>query len=510
MVTSARNGQEKRWVRIHELGTYKLLKKLGEGGMGAVYLAEDPKAGTKVALKVLPKQYATNDEFLKRFRREADAVAKLKHPNIAGALESGQDLGYHFYTMEYCEGESLDRRLARERTLPWSTAADLVLQAARGLQFAHAHGFVHRDIKPANLFLTKDGVVKVLDLGLSKRIVEESGLTVTGTVLGTPHYLSPEQAAGEKEIDGRADLYSLGATFYHLLTGEPPFSGASTLEIIAKHVNAQLPNPQDIVDDVPDGVVHVIRRMMAKRPGDRYPHASALLADLEEVARGGAPKSEALDPARSTVAPPRRRRTLRRPAKKPAWIPWAVGLGLLLVPILIIALRPSPEPPRPPEAKKTAAVPPPPPPPAPEPRKAGVRNLLAEGKPAEVLFAKIEGWALRQGVLQLPAGRNGVATTRETFSDGEIRIRFESQGATHFFTSVRLSAPGAYHVYLPGTEAAGAHELVFTCRGRNVTATLDGKPRALQTAAGDLGGAIMVGARGEAVRVLAIEVRPLP
>jgi serine/threonine-protein kinase len=354
---------------IQELGHFKLLKKLGEGGMGAVYLAEDAKTSRKAALKVLPKQFAANAEFLKRFRREAEAASKLQHPNIVGAYASGQDLGYHFYVMEYCDGESLDRLLAREKTMPWDRAADVVLQAARALQYAHAHHFIHRDIKPANIFLTKEGVAKLLDLGLSKKIIEETGLsfqTVSGAILGTPHYISPEQAAGERTIDGRADIYSLGATFYHLLTGEPPFPGTTALEIIAKHVNAQLPNPQDVQENIPDGVVHVIRKMMAKKPQDRYPDCGALLEDLEEIAKGRAPKSEALAPERSSVAvgraagrrrPPTGRRAV---ARRPRLAPWAVGAGLIGVGLvaLLVALLGGPSAPLPSPAPPKVTAPP--------------------------------------------------------------------------------------------------------------------------------------------------------
>jgi serine/threonine protein kinase len=210
--------------------------------------------------------------------------------------------------MEYCEGETLDRILKRDKVIPWDAAVGVVLQVARGLKHAHDHGIIHRDIKPANIFICKplgtpeggqvetfaEGfVAKILDLGLSKNISgdEQSFYTQTGVALGTPHYISPEQAKGEKGIDGRTDIYSLGATFYHLVTGQTPFQGSTAALIMMKHLNDELPNPQDINPDIPDGVAHVIARMMAKDPKDRYPSAAELADELERFIHGEAPRA---------------------------------------------------------------------------------------------------------------------------------------------------------------------------------------------------------------------------
>src|SRR5436190_23000241 len=256
---------------VQQLDNFKLARKLGEGGMGAVYLATDA-AGKSVAVKVLPRNLGANAEFVKRFRREAEAATKLKHPNIIGAFAAGEDLGYHYYVMEYCEGKPLDTILVVEKRLPVPQALSIAVQAARGLKYAHDQGIIHRDVKPSNIILTADGTARLLDLGLSKNLEEStvSFKTVTGAVLGTPHYISPEQAQGEKNVDGRTDVYSLGATLYHLLTGKVPFDGATALEILSKHVNTVLPNPQDLREDIPDPAVHVLLRMMAKEPADRY------------------------------------------------------------------------------------------------------------------------------------------------------------------------------------------------------------------------------------------------
>ncbi|MGD0094383.1 MAG: protein kinase, partial [Planctomycetota bacterium] len=309
---------------IQKLGNYKLIKKLGEGGMGAVYLAEDTLMNRKVALKILPKKHAGDSEFLSRFRREAQATAQLNHANIVNAYTVGEELGHHFIVMEYCEGESLEALLKREHFVQWDLATGLVLQVARGLQHAHERGIIHRDIKPANIMLcnpvaqpsglrrnpedcatfAEGFVVKILDLGLSKNVGagEQSFNTQTGVALGTPHYISPEQANGDKNIDGRTDIYSLGATFYHLVTGETPFQASTAMAIMMKHINEQLPNPQDIRDEIPDGVVQVIQRMMAKAPADRYRDCKELLDDLELVIDGKMPSSQAIDVGKSSVA----------------------------------------------------------------------------------------------------------------------------------------------------------------------------------------------------------------
>jgi serine/threonine protein kinase len=306
---------------IQQLMHYKLLRKLGEGGMGAVYLAEDTLMERQVAIKVLPKQFSGNTEFMRRFQREADAMGRMHHENIVRAFSVGEDQGRHFIIMEYVEGQTLEKRLRQERVLPADEATRIVIQAARALRYAHEQGVVHRDIKPANIILRPDGVAKILDLGLSKDVENEqsSFLTRSGVAVGTPHYMSPEQARGERDLDGRADIYSLGGTYYHFVTGDTPFHGSSAFEIVTQHINAQLPDPRDLREDVPDGVCHVIRRMMTKRRTDRYRDCGELLEDLERVMEGMDPRSEAVAAVLSSVALPKVARTPRRHfAPKPA------------------------------------------------------------------------------------------------------------------------------------------------------------------------------------------------
>jgi serine/threonine-protein kinase len=347
---------------IQQLGDFKLLRKIGEGGMGAVYLAQDP-AGKSVAVKVLPRQLGTNAEFVKRFRREAEAATKLKHPNIIGAFSTGEDLGYHYYVMEYCDGMPVDKLLLAQKSLPVAQALSIALEVARGLKYAHDLGIIHRDIKPSNIILSRDGQAKVLDLGLSKDLADSalSFKTMTGAVLGTPHYISPEQAQGDKSVDGRSDIYSLGATLYHLLTGKTPFDGESALEILSKHVNTVLPNPQDVKDGIPDPVVHVLERMMAKAPSDRYRDCGELIPELIDASQGRTPKSEGIAPQLTTIAPSVRRAGLKKramatrrataPSSSKNLVLIGGGVAAALVVLLVVTMsgrsQPGPESPSP-------------------------------------------------------------------------------------------------------------------------------------------------------------------
>jgi serine/threonine protein kinase len=276
------------------MGPYRILRKLGSGGMGAVYLAEDDRAGRPVAIKILPRHVAKDPAQMQRFRREAEAMANLNHANIVRAFGTCEARGRPFIVMEYCEGESLEQRLKRKGRVPSPEATAIMIQLACGLQYAHARGVVHRDIKPGNIILTTSGEPKILDLGLSKRLgLPDTTLTHLGQFMGTPCYISPEQAQGQKDVDGRADIYSLGATYYHLVTGEPPYQGESAVEIVSQHVLSGVPDPRNIRQGLPDDVAVVIRRMMAKDPADRYPDCGALRTDLERIARGKPPRGMA-------------------------------------------------------------------------------------------------------------------------------------------------------------------------------------------------------------------------
>lgn len=278
------------------LGGCRIARKIGSGGMGAVYEALHLGLDKKVAIKILPPEFTSHATALERFQREARAAAKLEHSNIVQVLNVGNEGGYNFIVMQFVEGESLGRLVSQRKALPWREALNFVREAARGLASAHAAGVIHRDIKPDNILVSKDGVAKVADFGLARTLDSAVSLSTTGQIMGTPDYMSPEQAQAQK-IDGRGDIYSLGATFYFLLCGKKPFHADTPLAIIMKHVS-EPPRPlREVNPDVPAAVENVISKMMAKKPEDRFADCNALITALDELERGGTPVSSGSLPA---------------------------------------------------------------------------------------------------------------------------------------------------------------------------------------------------------------------
>jgi formylglycine-generating enzyme required for sulfatase activity/tRNA A-37 threonylcarbamoyl transferase component Bud32 len=271
------------------LGTYLLLERLGEGGMGQVFKARHRKLGRVVAIKVMRKEKLGSRPSVRRFRREMRAAAQLNHPNIVLAFDADQVGENHFLVMEYVEGVDLWTKVKQNGPLPVIQACEYVRQAAEGLQHAHEKGLVHRDVKPNNLLVTKAGQVKLLDLGLARLQDEGIGksgtslLTKEGKIVGTVDFLAPEQALNSRRVDIRADLYSLGCTFYYLLTGKVPFPVESALEKLANH-RWEEPEPLEKVrPGVPLAIAGVVRKLMAKKPEDRYQTPAALAAELAAI-----------------------------------------------------------------------------------------------------------------------------------------------------------------------------------------------------------------------------------
>ncbi|MHC5054020.1 MAG: protein kinase domain-containing protein [Planctomycetota bacterium] len=269
---------------------FELLEKLGEGGMGVVYKAHQASMDRLVALKVLPERLANDKQFVSRFFREARVAAKLDHPNIVRGIDVGSSGSDYFFVMEYVEGEDVGNILKERGKLPEKEALEIVVQVARALDHAQEHDMIHRDIKPDNVLLTPDGVAKLLDLGLARSTSGDmTRMTVTGTAMGTPHYISPEQARGEADIDIRTDVYSLGVSLYHMLVGTPPFDGETVAVIITKTLTEQAPPVHEIVPEVSEATSRVVEKMMSKEKGSRYANPAEVVADLELILSGEEP-----------------------------------------------------------------------------------------------------------------------------------------------------------------------------------------------------------------------------
>src|SRR5262245_44518498 len=283
-----------------QLGAYRVLALLGSGGMGRVYRAMDEALDREVAIKTLLPALTADTDFVARFTREARAAASLNHPNITQVYATGQEGPIPFFAMELIRGRSLESVCRASGALEPYRAGAYIRQAALGLRHAAGKGLIHRDIKPSNLMLTEDGVVKVTDFGLAKAAGAESGLTATGEVLGSPGYISPEQAQG-KPLDHRSDIYSLGATFYQLVTGRLPFQAPTAVAMILKHMNEPLRSPRAVNAGIPFPLAAVIQRMMAKNPGERFQDYDALVDALDRALAADAAPAVTVDPERATL-----------------------------------------------------------------------------------------------------------------------------------------------------------------------------------------------------------------
>lgn len=271
------------------LGGYQLVRKLAQGGMGVIYEAIQIKLSRKVALKVLSEQLANRPEFLQRFEREAKAAAALNHPNIVQVHDFGEADGHHYIIMEFIEGDNLSNYVAKHGKIPVENALAIIEQAALALKAASEKSIVHRDIKPSNLMVTRDGRVKVADMGLAKILTEDSELTMSSVSIGSPHFIAPEQASSSKSADHRVDIYSLGVTLLYLVTGKYAYDGDSPISIVLAHATKPLPSGAELGTDLPQEIEALIRRMAAKNPDQRYQNYDELLADLQLVKQGYLP-----------------------------------------------------------------------------------------------------------------------------------------------------------------------------------------------------------------------------
>ncbi|MFT7540342.1 MAG: serine/threonine protein kinase/formylglycine-generating enzyme required for sulfatase activity [Gammaproteobacteria bacterium] len=288
---------------------YVLFETLGQGGMGVVYRGQHGALDIEVAVKCLdPGLVRRNGEFVARFEKEARAAARIQHQNVVRVYDVAEDQGLHYIVMEYVQGEDARKRIARKGALGPDESARLILGAARGLAAAHKIGLVHRDIKPDNILIGANGLVKVADLGLAKQIGGDSGLTYSGATMGTPRYMPPEQYGDAKSVGPAADVYSLGATLYFLLTGVDAIGGSSLLEVVEQVRTQPFPDPRAVQPDVPDALAELVAVCTQREPADRLQDAGAVAAAIEKSAFGRGtdlsdPKAGSLDTA-SMVSPP--------------------------------------------------------------------------------------------------------------------------------------------------------------------------------------------------------------
>ena len=282
------------------IGGFKLEKELGRGGMGVVFKAHELSLNRKIALKVLASRLSSNDEFIQRFKREAQVIAALKHPNIVSVLSYGEDQGLHYFAMEYVSGKDLGEILLEKRVIPFDEALAIVRQVADALAEAGAKGVVHRDIKPSNIMIDDLGAAFVTDFGVAHFAEASEKLTQTGLFLGTPEYASPEQATG-RPLDVRSDIYSLGAVLYRMVSGQTPVSGESPLAVVAKITTEPVTPISQVNPLVPKPLCELIDKMMAREPNERYQTPKDLLDDVDHCIHTITAKEEALPLAEDII-----------------------------------------------------------------------------------------------------------------------------------------------------------------------------------------------------------------
>jgi tRNA A-37 threonylcarbamoyl transferase component Bud32 len=329
------------------VGDFRILRELGRGGMGHVYLAEQLSLKRKVALKFLRPDAAANPIALSRFRREAEAVARVTHANIVQVYSIGEAAGRHYMALEYVEGRNLKEYITRKGTPELPVALSIIRQVAAALQRASESGIVHRDIKPENILLTRKGEVKVADFGLSRDLTGEPELSLTqsGVTMGTPLYMSPEQAQG-RPLDPRSDIYSFGVMCFHMFSGQPPFRGQSALEVALKHVNQEPPPLGESRPDLPPALVALVHRMMSKDPAARPQSGREVIRELTQPASAATPENPFAgmtlqQPSSGVMTPPAAETIAAAPAIR-SRRPWrwvAVVASLLAAAAVGVGLR---------------------------------------------------------------------------------------------------------------------------------------------------------------------------
>ncbi|HEV2948725.1 MAG TPA: serine/threonine-protein kinase [Gemmataceae bacterium] len=283
--------QELATPAAQQIPGYQLLEKLGQGSMGIVYKARQISMNRMVAIKVLHPRLAANPKYLERFTQEAHIAARLNHNNVVQAIDVGSIGNLNYFIMEYVQGTTIKADLEAGKIYGEQEALEIVRQIAQALDHAHRRHLVHRDIKPANIVLTTEGVAKLADLGLAREMADQDRAeSEKGLVLGTPYYIAPEQIQGDDDIDVRADIYALGATLYHMVTGQPPYPGANVDKVLRAHLKEELTPPDHLNTKLSAGLGQMVEVMMAKDRDRRYQNPGTLLMDLESLLAGQPPK----------------------------------------------------------------------------------------------------------------------------------------------------------------------------------------------------------------------------
>lgn len=273
-----------------KIAGYKFLGKLGAGAMATVHKAKQLSLDRVVAIKILPRKFSSNPQFIERFYAEGRAAATLNHPNIVQAYDVGKSGEFHYFVMEFVDGRTVFDDIVKHKRYPEGEAIDVIIQIAEALQHAHEKGLIHRDVKPKNIMITKEGVAKLADMGLARAMDDkEMAEAEAGKAFGTPYYISPEQIRGEVNITAAADIYSLGATLYHMVTGSVPFDGKNPSAVMHKHLKAELVPPDHVNPKLSAGISEVIEMMMAKDSRGRYKSCKDLLVDLRAVRKKESP-----------------------------------------------------------------------------------------------------------------------------------------------------------------------------------------------------------------------------
>ena len=269
---------------------YKIEGILGFGAMAIVFRGRQTSLNRIVAIKVLSSRLAKDENYVRRFHREGRSAAKLNHHNIVSAIDVGKAGQYHYFVMEYVEGDTIDAALKQGKVFEEKEALNIIIQVARALKHAHEHWIIHRDIKPKNIMITNEGVVKLADMGIARELTDIATIEAEkGQAWGTPYYIAPEQIRGKIDVDGRADIYSLGATLYHMVTGKVPFYHEDKRNIMNMHLHTSLTPPDHINKELSIGISEMIEIMMKKNPEDRYQNIKILIEDIESVLKGSPP-----------------------------------------------------------------------------------------------------------------------------------------------------------------------------------------------------------------------------